>query len=90
MALKSAEMAGLSIDAGAFQRAREYVAAASAGQGGSAASSAGRGQFAYQPGAAPNPSMSAVGLLCSQYLGTRRDDPLMTDGTAAADGQPAR
>ena len=82
MALKSAEMAGLSVDAGAFQRAREYLAATSAGQGGSAAASAGRGQFAYQPGAAPNLSMTAVGLLCSQYLGTQRNDPLMTDGTA--------
>ena len=82
MALKSAQMAGLSVDAGAFQRAREYLASTSAGQGGSAAASAARGQFAYQPGAAPNPSMTAVGLLCSQYLGTSRNDPLMTDGTA--------
>jgi hypothetical protein len=71
----------LSVDAGTFQRARAYLSAVAEGQGGSAAS-AGRGQFAYQPGAAPNLSMTAVGLLCSQYLGTRRDDALMTDGTA--------
>jgi hypothetical protein len=82
MALKSAQMAGLTVDAGAFQRAREYLAATSAGQGGSADSSAARGQFSYQPGTMPNASMSAVGLLCSQYLGTRRNDPLMADGTA--------
>jgi hypothetical protein len=82
MALKSAQMAGLSVDAGAFQRARDYLAATSAGQGGSASASGGRGLFAYQPGALPNLSMTAVGLLCSQYLGARRSDPLMVAGTA--------
>jgi len=82
MALKSAQMAGLKVDGGAFQKAHDYLLATSAGQGGSGASSAGRGLFAYQPGGLPNRTMTSVGLLCSQYLGAVRDDPTMCDGTA--------
>ncbi len=82
MALKSAQMAGLKVDGGAFQRARDYLQATSAGQGGSASGSAGRGRVAYQPGSPPSKTMTSVGLLCSQYLGASRDDPVLCDGTA--------
>jgi hypothetical protein len=82
MALKSAQMAGLKVDGGVFRRARDYLNATSSGQGGSQAGSAGRGLFAYQPGVPPTKAMTAVGLLCSQYLGAGRDDPAILSGTA--------
>ena len=31
--------------------------------------------FQYQPDTGPTPAMSAVGLLCRQYMGTKRDRP---------------
>lgn len=71
MALKSAQMAGLSVNPKCFEGARQWLKSASAGNG---------GQFCYTPGGGPTPPMTAVGLLCSQYLGVRRDDPIMAEG----------
>jgi hypothetical protein len=72
MALKSAQMAGLRVNPKCFDGARKWLKAASAGSG---------GQFSYTPRTAPTPSMTAVGLLCSQYLGVKRSDPILGEGT---------
>ncbi len=72
MALKSAQMSGLSVNPVTFQKAKHFVESASKGQY--------HGLFAYTPEAGPSQSMTAVGLLCSQYLGTRRGDPAMIEG----------
>jgi hypothetical protein len=79
MALKSAQMAGLKVEVAAMERAKRFLAATSAGDPNT---SAGRGQFAYTPGAPSSPAMTSVGLLCAQYLGTGRNDARMTGGTA--------
>ena len=71
MALKSAQMAGLSANTQTLDRAKQFLKAASKGNG---------GQFAYQAESPGTPPMSAVGLLCMQYLGTRRTDPIMGEG----------
>jgi hypothetical protein len=76
MALKSAAMAGLNVGgAGAdsvFDLAGKWLDLVQTGPHG--------GQFQYQPGTGPTPTMSAAGLLCRQYLHVQRSDPLMLDG----------
>ncbi|HEV3023738.1 MAG TPA: prenyltransferase/squalene oxidase repeat-containing protein, partial [Pirellulales bacterium] len=72
MALKSAQMAGLQVNTSALAGAKKFLKSAASGASG--------GLFAYTPGAPPTPTMSAVGLLCSQYLGTKRESPLMKEG----------
>jgi hypothetical protein len=73
MALKSGEMAGLTVPPKVFDGARRWLASVEGNRPVG-------GQFGYQ---APNPTpaMTAQGLLCLQYLGTRRDDPRMRAGT---------
>ncbi|HXT59666.1 MAG TPA: hypothetical protein VN699_13580 [Pirellulales bacterium] len=72
MALKSGEMAGLNAPQAALDAAAKWLASA-------AGSGAALGTFGYQgPGASP--AMSAEGLLCSQFLGSRRNDPALKAG----------
>jgi hypothetical protein len=83
MALKSAQMAGLPVDGTVLERAKAFLqAVASPNPDGSAGSSASGGLFAYTPGGRASTTMTSVGLLCHQYLGMHRDDPLMANGTA--------
>jgi hypothetical protein len=72
MALKSAQMAGLHVNTTALAGAQKFLKSASAGTA--------NGLFCYTPGAGPTPTMTAVGLLCNQYMGTKRDSPLMKEG----------
>ena len=72
MALKSAQMAGVYVDKRVLDGAGSFLKSCSSGAYG--------GQFAYQPGGAATPAMTAVGLLCLQYTGTKRDDPRMREG----------
>ena len=72
MALKSAQMAGLNVGGSSLDWAAKLLD--------SVAKGCRRGQFGYQPGQGPTPTMTAVGLLCRQYLGARRGDPLMVEG----------
>lgn len=71
MALKSAQMAELiSHSHPVFQGAEKWLKSVSSGQG---------GLFGYNAPGATN-TMTAVGLLCSQYLGAGRDDPRIQEG----------
>ena len=72
MALKSAEMAGLKVPPAAFEGVKRWLASV---EGNKPVG----GQFGYQS-ASPTPAMTAQGLLCLEYLGTRRDDPRMRAG----------
>jgi hypothetical protein len=74
MALKSAQMAGLAVDSNSFEGARRFL--------GTVKKSARGGLFAYEVFQEPTPTMSAVGLLCNQYLGARGNDPSMDEGKA--------
>lgn len=76
MALKSAMMAGLSIDPAKLQLGRRWLKTVSEGEHNPAAV----GQFGYREKAPPTPCMSAVALLILQYTGSDRDDPLMVGG----------
>lgn len=72
MALKSGDMAGIPVSPSAFEGARVWLKGVSKGQNG--------GLFAYRPDSGATHTMSAVGLLCSQYLGMKADDPAMKEG----------
>jgi hypothetical protein len=73
MALKSGEMAGLSVPPKVFEGVKRWLASVEANRPVG-------GLFGYQT-PNPTPAMTAQGLLCLQYLGTRRDDPRMRAGT---------
>jgi hypothetical protein len=79
MALKSGMMAGLKVRPASLDLSRRWLS--SVGQGSN------KGLFSYTPvdeSGAPGkgtPSMTAVGLLISQYLGMARKDPAMVEGT---------
>jgi len=82
MALKSAEMAGLAVPAGAFQKVDAWLDFARA--------PAGVGLYVYNPNAAataeqrhgrePSLAMTAEAMLMRQYLGCPRGDPALVAG----------
>ena len=79
MALKSGQMAYLEVNPGVLDRAKGFMKSVSSGTSGSLGFG---GTFAYMPDSAPTPCLTAVGLLCGQYLGLQRTDPAMVQGTA--------
>jgi hypothetical protein len=72
MALKSGEMAGLNAPKASLDLAGKWLDTA-AGTGGLL------GTFGYQ-GPGPSAAMTAEGLLCRQFLGSRRNDPALLAG----------
>jgi hypothetical protein len=44
--------------------------------------STGNGLYGYLPGSPPTETMTAVALLCHQYMGMPKNDPVMVMGTA--------
>ena len=66
-------MAGLNVGGSSLDWAGKFLDSVAKGYHG--------GQFGYQPGQEPTPAMTAVGLLCRQYLGAKRNDPLMAEGS---------
>lgn len=72
MALKSAQMAKLTVSRPTLDNAQRFLKSCASGKSG--------GLFAYMPDGSPTPTMSAVGLLCNQYSGMKRNDPAMVEG----------
>ncbi len=72
MALKSAQMAGIQVNPKTLSQAKNFLKSVSKGKAG--------GLFSYMPESPPTPAMSAVGLLCNQYMGMKRTDPAMVEG----------
>ena len=73
MALKSGQMVKLKVNPATFEGGRKFLKSCSSGAAG--------GLFGYTPGGGGTPTMTAVGLLCYQYMGARRTDPAMVEGT---------
>ena len=71
MALKSAHMAGLSFGGEAFKQTSKWLDSVAVRDG---------TEYSYQPGVGPLPTMTSVGLLCRQYLGAKRDEPMLVGG----------
>jgi hypothetical protein len=79
MALKSAQMGGLDVKPETFEGARKFLKSVSSGKNG--------GLFGYaSPGASP--TMTAVGLLCQQYMGAGRSDAAVREGVDYLKGRP--
>ena len=72
MALKSAHMAGLSIGGSTFTGTNKWLDSCQHGTNHS--------EYSYQPNIGASPTMTAVGLLCRQYMGATRDNAMMRDG----------
>ena len=71
MALKSAHLAGLNVGGSTFSGINKWLDSVAVHDG---------TEYSYQPGQGSAPTMSAVGLLCRQYLGAKRDNPMLTGG----------
>ena len=73
MALKSAHMAGLNVGGSVFALTSKWLDSVAVNKG---------TEYSYVPGQGPAPTMTSVGLLCRQYLGAKREDPMLTGGMA--------
>ena len=71
MALKSAHMAGLDVGGSVFSGASKWLDLVSVNNG---------SEYCYQENMNPTPTMTSVGLLCRQYLGAKRNNPMLTGG----------
>ncbi len=71
MALKSAHMAGLNVGGSVFSGTSKWLDSVSIQNG---------TEYGYQPAGGSSPTMSSVGLLCRQYLGAKRDNPMLVGG----------
>lgn len=72
MALKSAQMSGLTVNPATLAGAQKWLKSVAKGQKG--------GLFSYTPASGATPTMSSVGLLATQYLGAQRNDPRVIEG----------
>jgi hypothetical protein len=72
MALKSAQLAGLSVNSVVLENAHKWLHSVAKGKY--------LGLYSYQPYGEVRLSMTAVGMLCTQYLGVGRNDPPMLEG----------
>ena len=79
MALKSAQMAGLQVNPAVLDGFKRWLLSVGKGAG-NGSQGGGGGQFSYQPDGPATPTMSSVGLLCSQYLHAGRQDPVIVGG----------
>jgi hypothetical protein len=78
MALKSGVMAYLAVNPAVFEKAKAFLKSVSAGKPGNFGFG---GTFGYME-PKPTAPLTAVGLLCCQYMGMPRTDPAMIEGTA--------
>jgi hypothetical protein len=72
MALKSGQMAGLKVNPEVMQACRRYLDLCAGGDY--------KSEFSYAPRGNPTYTMTSVGLLITQYLGAKRDDPVIANG----------
>jgi hypothetical protein len=73
MALQSAKWAGLNPSPQTTQLAQHWLDMVAKGSS--------KGLFSYVVQSGPTDTMTAVGLLCTQYLGAKRDDARVIEGT---------
>ena len=72
MALKSAQLAGLPVNSFTLDNAQKWLRSVAKGEH--------MGLYSYQPYREVTPTMTAVGMLCRQYLGIDPKDPGMLEG----------
>jgi hypothetical protein len=87
MALKSGQMAGLSVPKNTLKLADRFLDSVESSEKGSSMADKGGG-FGYVPGQAPAITMTAVGLLCRQYSGVGPKNPALQKGVKRLRGEP--
>ena len=75
MALKSAQMAGLTVSSQTMAGCSKWLKSSSNAEKGGKG-----GLFSYVPGGGHSPTMTSVGVLGTQYLGAQRNDPRIVEG----------
>jgi hypothetical protein len=70
-ALKSGQMAGLSVPKATMKKVESFLSACESSDG---------GKYGYLPGGAPSEAMTAVGLLCRMYQGVNPLNPNLQKG----------
>jgi hypothetical protein len=80
MALKSGQMAGLTVKPGTIKMCEKYL---------DSCESSNKGGYSYTPGGGETPTMTAVGLLCRQYLGVNPRNPDLLAGVQRLEKNPA-
>src|SRR5262245_1117270 len=78
MALKSGQMAGLSVPKSVLKACERYLNSCEVE----------KGQFSYVPNSGATPTMTSVGLLCRQYLGVNPRNPALLAGMKYLKGHP--
>jgi hypothetical protein len=79
MALKSGQMAGLSVPRSTFRKSEYFL---------DAVESSNKGGYSYLPGGGETYTMTSVGLLCRQYLGTNPRNPGLLAGVKRLRAMP--
>jgi hypothetical protein len=72
MALKSAQLAGLPVSSLVFDNTKKWLRSVAKGEH--------LGLYSYQPYDNVTPTRTAIGMLCTQYLGIDPKDPAMLEG----------
>jgi hypothetical protein len=80
MALKSGQMAGLSVKPNTLKMCEKYL---------DSCETSNKGGFSYTPGGGESQTMTAVGLLCRQYLGVNPRNPDLLAGVQRLEKWPA-
>jgi hypothetical protein len=78
-ALKSAQMAGLAVPAAVLKKAEQFIDSVETEK---------KGGYSYTPGAGETLTMTAVGLLCRQYLGVNPRNPGLKAGVERIKANP--
>ena len=79
MALKSGQMSGLNVKESTMKKAEQFLRSCEAQWTGPDGKTK-KGGYSYLPGSGETPTMTAVGMLCSQYLGTTPRNPELIAG----------
>jgi hypothetical protein len=87
MALKSGQMAGLSVPKNTLKLAERFLDSVETTDKGASAADKG-GSFSYLPGQPPSITMTSVGLLCRQYSGIGPKNPALQNGVKKLREQP--
>ncbi len=86
MALKSGQMAGLSVPQKVLKQAERFLDSVEASDKSSKADKG--GSFAYTTGQPTTPTMTSVGLLCRQYSGVGPKNPALQNGVKVLKANP--
>lgn len=87
MALKSGQMASLSVPKNTLKMADRFLDSVESSEQGSSAADKGGG-FAYVAGQPPTITMTSVGLLCRQYSGVGPKNPALQNGVKRLRAEP--